>query len=50
MEQKTITIPMNEYKKLKKLEKLEGIDMELLAKIINSLKDAKEGKITEWID
>jgi len=50
MEQKTITIPMNEYKKLKKLEKLEGIDTELLAKIINSLKDAKEGKITEWID
>ena len=47
MEQKTITIPMNEYKKL---EKLEGIDTELLAKIINSLKDAKEGKITEWID
>ncbi len=38
----TVTIPKEEYLRLKKLEKL---DYELLNQITNSFKDIKEGKI-----
>jgi predicted CopG family antitoxin len=41
----TITIPKQEYKKLKKLEE---IDMELLSELVQGLKDIKEGRIKPW--
>lgn len=42
MKQETITIPREEYKRLKKLEK---IDWELVQSFKNSLEDLKEGRI-----
>ena len=42
MKQETITIPKEEYERLKKLEK---IDWELVQSFKNSLKDLKEGRI-----
>ena len=42
MKQETITIPKEEYKRLKKLEK---IDWELVQSFKNSLEDLKEGRI-----
>ncbi len=38
----TVTIPKEEYLRLKKLEK---VDYKLLNQITNSFKDIKEGKI-----
>ncbi len=38
----TITIPKEEYKRLKKLEK---VDYEFMAQLIESLEDAKRGRI-----
>ena len=38
----TITIPIEEYERLKKLEK---IDHELIAQLTESLEDAKHGRI-----
>ena len=38
----TVTIPKQEYDRLKKLEK---IDHELISQFIESLEDAKQGKI-----
>ena len=42
MKQETITIPKEEYKRLKKLEK---IDWNLVQSFKNSLEDLKEGRI-----
>ena len=42
MKQETITIPKEEYERLKKLEK---IDWELVQSFKNSLDDLKEGRI-----
>ena len=42
MKQETITIPQEEYKRLKKLEK---IDWDLVQSFKNSLEDLKEGRI-----
>ena len=42
MKQETITIPKEEYERLKKLEK---IDWELVQSFKNSLEDLKEGRI-----
>ena len=42
MKQETITIPKEEYKRLKKLEK---IDWDLVQSFKNSLEDLKEGRI-----
>ena len=42
MKQETITIPKEEYKRLKKLEK---IDWELVQSFKNSMEDLKEGRI-----
>ena len=44
MKQETITIPKEEYKKLKKKEK---IDTELLKDIATGIKDVLSGKIRE---
>ena len=44
MKQETITIPKEEYKKLKKKEK---IDTELLKDIAMGIKDVLNGKIKE---
>lgn len=41
----TITIPKEEYKKLKKEAE---IDMELVNKIKRSLEDIKHGRVKEW--
>ncbi len=41
----TITIPKQEYKKLKHLE---DIDMKLLSELVHGLKDIKEGKVKPW--
>ena len=38
----TVTIPKEEYEKLKKLEK---IDHDLISQLIESLEDAKHGRI-----
>ena len=42
MKQETITIPKEEYKRLKKLEK---IDWELVQSFKNSMEDLKDGRI-----
>ena len=44
MKQETVTIPKEEYKKLKKKEK---IDTELLRDIAMGIKDVLSGKIKE---
>ena len=41
----TITIPKEEYEKLKNLEE---IDMELLSDLVQGLKDIKEGRVKPW--
>ena len=38
----TVTIPKEEYEKLKKLEK---VDHDLISQLIESLEDAKHGRI-----
>ena len=38
----TVTIPRAEYERLKKLEK---VDMELISQLVESLEDAKNGRI-----
>ncbi len=38
----TITIPKEEYERLKKLEK---VDHELISQLVESLEDAKQGRI-----
>ena len=42
---KTITIPKEEYKRLKKLEE---VDTKLLIKIVKGLEDIKAGRIKKW--
>ncbi len=42
METETITIPKVEYERLKKLEK---VDHDLIAQLVESLEDAKQGRI-----
>ena len=42
MEQEMITISKKEYEKLKKLEK---IDYDLISQLVESLEDAKHGRI-----
>ena len=42
MVQETVTIPKAEYERLKKLEK---VDHELIEQLIDSLEDAKHGRI-----
>ncbi len=42
----TVTIPKEEYKRLKKHEK---IDVELLKSLVKSLEDIKAGRIREWV-
>ena len=44
----TVEIPRAEYEKLKELEELEGLDVELVKKIIKALRNFKEGKFREW--
>ena len=44
---KTILISKEEYKRLKKSEK---VDKDLLKQIFNSLEDIKHGRIKEWKD
>ncbi|MBT4446250.1 hypothetical protein HOA92_03520 [archaeon] len=44
MTAKTITIPLKEYKKLKKLEQVEW---ELVGQFTQSLKEVREGKLIE---
>ena len=44
MAEKTITIPLKEYKKLKKLEKVEW---EIVGEFKEALKDLKEGRFIE---
>ena len=41
----TITIPKQEYRKLKKLE---DIDMKLLAELAQGLEDIKAGRVKVW--
>lgn len=41
----TVTIPKEEYEKLKNLEE---IDMELLSELVQGLKDIKEGRVKPW--
>ncbi len=43
--EETITIPLEEYKKLKKETQ---IDLELVEKIKKGLEDIKHGRIKEW--
>lgn len=43
----TVTIPKEEYLKLKKYEE---VDQKLLNQIIKSLEDIKAGRIEEWKD
>lgn len=38
----TVTISRKEYERLKKLEK---VDHELISQLVNSLEDAKQGRI-----
>ena len=38
----TVTIPREEYERLKKLEK---VDHELISQLVESLEDAKRGRI-----
>ena len=38
----TVTIPRKEYERLKKLEK---VDHELISQLVDSLEDAKHGRI-----
>jgi len=38
----TVTIPREEYERLKKLEK---VDHELISQLVESLEDAKQGRI-----
>lgn len=45
MNPETVTITKKEYKRLKKLDK---IDWELVGKIKKGLEDIKEGRIKEW--
>ena len=42
MKQETVIIPMKEYQRLKKLEK---VDHELIRQFISSLEDIKAGRI-----
>jgi len=42
MRAKTITIPMEEYERLKKLDE---IDYNLISQLVDSLEDAKNGNI-----
>ena len=42
METDTITIPRAEYKRLKKIEK---VDQDLIAQLVESLEDTKHGRI-----
>ena len=42
MKSETVTIPLEEYERLKKLEK---IDHDLISQLTESLEDAKHGRI-----
>ena len=41
----TVTVSKKEYRRVKKLEK---IDMELLAELVEGFKDIKEGRLKPW--
>lgn len=41
----TVTISRKEYQKFKSMEE---IDMELLAELVQGLKDIKEGRVKFW--
>ena len=41
----TITIPKEEYEKLKQCQK---VDFELLEQIVRGLEDIKAGRVKEW--
>ncbi len=43
-----IEIPKSEYERLRQLEDLEELDIELVKKFIKALKNFKEGKLKEW--
>lgn len=45
MATETVTIPMEEYKRLRKEAE---IDMELVNKIKRGLEDIKQGRVKEW--
>ncbi len=47
MVSETVTIPKEEYIRLKKIEE---IDQKLLNQFVKSLKDVKHGRIEEWKD
>ena len=41
----TVTIPKQEYQKLKRLEE---IDIELLGELVQGLRDIQEGRVKPW--
>jgi len=47
METETITIPKEEYMRLKKCDE---VDRGLISQIVRSLEDIKSGRIKEWKD
>ena len=47
MSTETVTIPREEYIRLKKIEE---VDQKLLNQFVRSLEDVKHGRIEEWKD